>query len=676
MGKLIIWGPLLLVLFCISCGLVSNGKYSSEKLVNNLPCEIDSEGRPVTTPCELNKDLSQPFYLYPLAFGGRNHWSSSIPSLLPVFENSEVSGPRLVASIPRGWTEGESKLAVNIPSSFAAENIAKDVNILGLIGTLNSQYKSCDYNKNINELATEDCLARDSRNFIYNSAYNGRAQTCSIDNQTAETEGCFVNRKGDLYLIDATKIPSSCSRDPYSFRISLGTTQNECVVPKTLTIQGVPTSQYYYQQAFGGRMVNCNLTLAKFTSECWFSPSQYPVTMVFAGDNASLASCALNGTLKDGGNTQQCQVVATPPSPPKYIYTEAYGGRYQLNIKGAEIYCNNSNNDGACFFNAANKISTLGLTPNKIKANISIFGIVGTYYSEGEWASGAARVPRSYQIDLSTETQTYKGNGTTPLLLPNYHEVPLFVSEDDGVTELIDDDGSSVSPVDRSSWQSSTCGVSGTIAQRISDCGSKLTGASWDGGYYGNGPQSKWQLVSRLGPNKEVWKDLGSGMLWSSLVATNLNWCKASGSNNSNNPTIAANYKEDDPDDFCDQSAFQSTASGQTVVSACFEAPGLTTIDSRINNEGKANLGLSSSPLVRWRLPSLYDYQIAEYHGIRFVLPDMGFARSPSRSLSEWTATIYSLSGQSEDAWSIDSREGEHNNFMRSSELGVRCIGF
>ena len=69
------------------------------------------------------------------------------------------------------------------------------------------------------------------------------------------------------------------------------------------------------------------------------------------------------------------------------------------------------------------------------------------------------------------------------------------------------------------------------------------------------------------------------------------------------------------------------------------------------------------------------DYQLAEYHGIRFVLPDMGYNLSSSNTILEWTGTINSLSSISEEAWAVDSKHFDQSSNTRSAELAVRCIG-
>ena len=655
----------------LSCSVVQKGDYFVTSSTEFPSCEMNSEGKPLILPCLVKSTESSKYYLY-------NQSNAGVPDILNhsqltpmAFFDSESDSYKLMASIPQGWSDGSVILDILKPSTFIASNILSGINLFGLTGTLVQTKVICSVNP-----ASSKCWTAGGTTgkYIYSTENNGRSLNCNIDTSFAETNGCYANSKGkgglgELFLLDPSLLPISCNNYKISGnQINLPSDRAECTLPMY---------NYYYGElnGGGGRETNCDMTKSKFDSACWFNPCVgnvcQTIQLNFAGDSVT-GACNVDSLTP---NSISCQVSSTPPAPPKYVYTEMYGGRYQKNNSGQEIFCNMANNSSPCFFNGSDKASSTGLKPEKIKANISIFGIVGTFYAAGEWGSGASRIPNSPRIDLSSETQTHSGSSSDPSLPDNYHEVPLFFSPNDTNLVQIDDDGSAVPTVDRSLWGTITCGLTGTIVQRISDCGSKMTTASWNGTSYGNASQGQWKLVTRSGLNKEVWRDDSTGMLWSSLVATNLNWCKASGSSNSANPSLNSILKENDPDDFCDGNVYQKNGVSELSISACFQSTGLTDADSKISISGKGNLNLTSSPLVRWRLPTLYDYQIAEYHGIRFVLPDMGFARSIQNPLLEWTGTINSLSSISEEAWAVDSKEGDHINVIRSAELGVRCIG-
>lgn len=156
-------------------------------------------------------------------------------------------------------------------------------------------------------------------------------------------------------------------------------------------------------------------------------------------------------------------------------------------------------------------------------------------------------------------------------------------------------------------------------------------------------------------------------MLWSSLISDATNWCKASGS--SNNSGVSARYREADGSSICNQSTYQNQTG--LVISACVEETGFTSTDASFNINGKANMGLSKTPYIRWRIPTIYDYEIAEYNGIRFVMPDMGPNRTSA--LSEWTGTMNSQARA--EAWTFNSVDGSHRAINRTDIAGVRCLG-
>ncbi len=170
---------------------------------------------------------------------------------------------------------------------------------------------------------------------------------------------------------------------------------------------------------------------------------------------------------------------------------------------------------------------------------------------------------------------------------------------------------------------------------------------------------------------REVWQDQRTGLLWSSKVAENLNWCKASGSNNIvNNPAA-----QDDPSDYCDNAAYQTTGTGPAdkAISACFEESSFfTTVDDTgdIDSLGKAGLNLTSTPVVAWRLPTRDDYLVADVNGLRHVLPDAG----NDFGYWEWTATIES--NNRTKAWQFSTWDGALSTYLaRDGDSNVRCVG-
>lgn len=159
------------------------------------------------------------------------------------------------------------------------------------------------------------------------------------------------------------------------------------------------------------------------------------------------------------------------------------------------------------------------------------------------------------------------------------------------------------------------------------------------------------------------------------MVSTSLNWCKASGSSNNQSTSVTNQaLNEDDPSNYCDNQTYQEQSAGAelSAISACAEPPGYTTTDAGINNAGKGGMnkaGSGTSPKIAWRLPTMYDYMVANTDGLRFVLPDMGSAGLGP----EWTATIYSANYS--QAWTFDSMTGARVQSVRNYSLPVRCVG-
>ncbi len=391
-------------------------------------------------------------------------------------------------------------------------------------------------------------------------------------------------------------------------------------------------------------------------------------------------------------NASRCSTTSTN----RYVYTALYGGR--------GTNCSAGLNSSACWTNASDRymasnlglnvmggngslmatiplgyydgsksctMSDTNLTAANIKSGVSIFGISGNFAGSFNTAmgSGAHKDKSTPQISLSDETSTYAG--TTSSSLPTtssyaYREVPDISKDDDGYM------GGSVIHVDRTGWGASTCGASGTIEARRTDCAAHGTlgaEATWDGATKGNSGYGTWKLVTRTGDltssrGREVWQDQRTGLLWSSLVSSNLNWCKASGSNFiTNNPSA-----QDDPNNFCDNATYQTTGTGpgNKAISACYEdGDNYFTNTGGIDSAGKASLGYSSTPRVSWRLPTLNDYKQADINGLRFVVPD--------QVTGEWSASVYSTNRFA--AWGFNSSNGYANTSIRTNVSSVRCVG-
>lgn len=514
----------------------------------------------------------------------------------------------------------------------------------------------------------QQCLTAGNSRYVYTTAYDGRYRNCNgTDLGRCYYTGSEVST--GINYIFTTSENTSCR-----------TTLNSCVATCSTAKD------------------TCNLQAGADANKCFGQYSQcyyscYERTAVSGTTPVGYGKCADNACV---ATRNSCNTACGTNTTCKNNCTTAYNDcTYVENPRQGIWYLNASLNllnptTKTLIIPAGAKRSSsvpLGqlLNTSAIKAGVNIFGFTGSFGGLGVWASGMHRDKSVPQLTLNEENNNFSGTSDVelPESVPNfydslrpYREVTSILKDDDG--SAIDQNVFTTPP--RTSWGQTQCGVGATqttIDLKISDCGAKFGSlSSWDGVTNGNAGQGRWTLVVRklnasTGTMVEVWRDERTMMLWSSLVSESINWCKASGSSNSANTTVHNRYKEADPSAICDNSANQNQAAGVAVVSACLEDLGFTNVDSDININGKADLNLSAAPKVHWRIPTMYDYEIAEYNGIRFVMPDMGTQRSIP--LVEWTGTINSANRA--EAWGINSMDGAHRTINRSDLAGVRCIG-
>ena len=224
------------------------------------------------------------------------------------------------------------------------------------------------------------------------------------------------------------------------------------------------------------------------------------------------------------------------------------------------------------------------------------------------------------------------------------------------------------------------CGSSGTLASRIANCATQNpTTSYWDGSANANAGQGLWRLVT-VKPLSgsdctsgctEVWRDERTGLLWGDVMednsgtpVTDWNWCKASGkSNAASNPPS----KEDETGLRCSDATYQGQAAtgANMPVSLCVDNAAFKALDSR-QSLARGDLNLTSTPAIRWWLPTRSDWLRAERNGLRFVLPNM--------SNEFWTATVDSATPA--NAWTFDGASGgKLNSVSRIVDKKVRCVG-
>jgi hypothetical protein len=257
----------------------------------------------------------------------------------------------------------------------------------------------------------------------------------------------------------------------------------------------------------------------------------------------------------DALNAAQCSTAAS-----RYVYTASYGGR--------SATCSAGLNAAACWTNAINQYTTstaganvngadgslsatipsgyyagtetatmsdTDLVAGNIRTGITLFGVNGTLSFSHLTASSALRDPgvkvipnltdlatTSAQLTLNNENTLYAGADLPTTGGYNYRDVPSMAVDDEGYY------GTNCKYAPR---PSSNCGTSqATLALRIADCQTaNPSSSSWNGSTQCNGGQGLWRLVTRSAANKEVWQDQRTGLLWSSIVNTGINWCRATG---------------------------------------------------------------------------------------------------------------------------------------------------
>jgi hypothetical protein len=305
--------------------------------------------------------------------------------------------------------------------------------------------------------------------------------------------------------------------------------------------------------------------------------------------------------------------------------------------------------------------------------------------------SNVFRDTGSGQLTQSAEVTAYAGNSASPNLPSNYREVPDVLKDDDGYYSA---DAGCASQCTLNAPITGTqhlafndCGLTqGSIAARIADCNStngRL--ATWSGIVSGTGGQGTWYLVTRQGTNKEVWQDGRTGLIWSSKLTTVAgdNWCRASGNGQAN-----------DPSNYCNNATYQPQY--PTIESDCAEPAGAVPTPGWCSNgtaysssagcgatwtanpdnwtvgtysAAKGGMGANSTTLkVRWRLPTIHDYEQANIDGIRSVMPDMGAFGG-----NDWSASVYSSNRNL--AWYFGSVSGGVSLNNRNINGAVRCVG-
>lgn len=553
-------------------------------------------------------------YIYDSPYGGRTQVGKSF-----------IGADGLaVLSIPLGWYDGQTKVTFTESNlSLANQNkIRLGKNILGVDGSMVTSLPD--------ECATEqadNCMISGTASnifYAYTTQYGGRGTVCALN--------------------DSGKLTTDCWIDSINTRMNTTTRINDVDCSATGPVAANCTARaatFWYSAQNGGRS-DCAVGATSMTG-CWLNIPSGSVTLSDSSSSmGSLPMCV--DARAPAFTTAACRTDVTTVSA-WYVYSQKFGGRTTECI---------ADNNGACFFKDSYDHVDPDLKPENIKYGVKIFDVTGAFEGDGVWASAAHRESDITQITFSTEAVSYRDKINLPA---GYRSIPSITLDDEG-SQSVADVG-----VLRTNWNS-TCGITGTISDRILDCASKYDfNATWAGATKGNAGQGTWKLVTRAGNvssdgiYREVWRDERTGLLWSSVVSKTLNWCQAAGVHST------------DPSGYCNSSTYQTQPVGMTkALSACYEGTSETSTDSRIDVLAKGKTSTNHLD-VRWRIPTIYDYEVADYNGIRYVMPDMSAAGN-----IEWTGTTRAT--DLTKAWIFDSRTGATDIRTRTdSTVVVRCVG-
>jgi hypothetical protein len=309
----------------------------------------------------------------------------------------------------------------------------------------------------------------------------------------------------------------------------------------------------------------------------------------------------------------------------------------------------------------------------------SILNLAGTAVCNSVFSD---LVASNMHRDVATAQMTLTTEISTLVYAPGYRDIPDVTKDDDGYN------GSS--PVLKATRPANTCGTTqATIAARIADCeevnGSCTNGAlttkatceadsstwtstaTWIGANKGISGEGTWRLVTRAAGGQEVWRDERTGLIWGDSAGSNT-WCRASG----NAQTLA---QDGTGSGICDPAdPIGHGAQDIMPTSICAEsgslAPALGGEDwvtgvYDVSKGGMGAVATGSSPSVRWRLPTKYDWHAADNNGIRFVLPNMDNAF--------WSASVVSYNR--DYAWNFGGYYGSIGASGRNVNRAVRCVG-
>lgn len=221
------------------------------------------------------------------------------------------------------------------------------------------------------------------------------------------------------------------------------------------------------------------------------------------------------------------------------------------------------------------------------------------------------------------------------------------------------------------------CGANqGTVAEKIINCAVTNLGST----VAVNETEGKvWQLVSKVGGHL-VWKDLKTGLIWSSKLGQ-ATWCVAAGDANENDgkcKEVPLQPSFPDAQSFCDEMDASDFSALNELGQYAFSTHSWSRVSATVLGENwltgsygdsKGRMGFVASdenPSVVWKLPSKSDFDTARVNGFTDVV------KAGSSNFKIWSSTIKS----GEENFAYHYREPNISPFTtdRQTSLDVHCV--
>lgn len=567
--------------------------------------------------------------------------------------NNPTSSNTITAAIPTGYYA--SQMCYLQDTNLIPSNIKNGTSIFGVTGSLQEAYGAC----NDNALNASQCSTAASR-YVYTSQYGGRNTNCSLG---ANATACWTNATNQ-YVSGTLGGNITGANSSLSATITAG----------------------YYDGTTTATMSDTNLVASNIKS----GTSVFGVTGSYVGNfQTAMASSAL----RDAGvqvinnltgqttsnqitldNEQNTYAGANLPTTGGYNYRDI-----------PDMTKDDEGYDGTTCKYAARPASDCGTTQTTIAARIADCAIQNP--STSKW-NGA--------------TQCSAGQGIWKLVTRNGANKEVWQDQRTGqiwsstVTSAMNwcqvSGNTQMASLTYTNAYNNTAGTSivgnGTIgslsggttsaAETITITFTSSTAFTVSGANCGGGAISSGGLTASA----------GSTVTWSRA-----NYCSFTLTQGSTNFAVNDKFvlQSVNADSYSCAPGATSGLQPASPISYCAEAASVNApagenwgaVVYMAAKGGMGKIATAQSPSVRWRLPSIYDYNIANANGIRFVMPDMGITGTnrPSSDGSigsiggniEWSSSLVSYDRSS--AWYFDTYFGYVNSNYRNYSVSARCVG-